>query len=157
MTIERARRGSFRFRIEGGSYLVNEPVISADRIAIPPWAGVYAADTCKGGGAAPCWRYGFDVSLVDDGFQALVSVDGPATTERLVARGEDGMLAGGNSVLFLTFVRAAAGDAHTGPSRNDQSTGKLVRRKDGSLWVELNGLPGPTGVREVPLSVQPKP
>ena len=154
LTIERTTRGTLRFRIPGGSYLLNAPVIEAERKALPPWAGVYTADTCARANA-PCWRYRFDVSLQDDGWRALIAVEGPETTERLVARGEDGELVDSGDVLFLAYVAAAPGDARRGSARKAQdSTGKLVRRKDGSTWLELAELPGPAGVREVPVTVQ---
>lgn len=157
LTIERARRAALRLRIPGGSYLMNQPVIDATHAPLPPWAGVFTAETCPTK-EPPCWRYRFEVGPADDGWQALVSVDGPETTERLVGRGEDGDLAGGSSKLWLTFVRPGPADARRGPPRKAQDkAGTLVRGQDGSTWVELDGLPGPAGLRELPVAVQPKP
>jgi hypothetical protein len=157
LTIERTRRGDLRFRIPGGSYLLAQPVIDATREDLPPWSGVFTAEKCPTKGP-PCWRYRFAVDVADDGWRALVSVDGPDTAERFVARGEDGELAGGISELWLTFVQPGPGDARRGPPRQAQdSAGKLVRRKDGSTWVGLDGLPGPPGERELPLTVQTRP
>jgi hypothetical protein len=156
LTIERSLRGSLRFRFREGSYLLEKRVLDATRQALPPWAGVFTAESCAT--AAPCWRYRFEVGIADDGWRALVSVDGPDAVERFVARGEDGDLAGGNSELWLTFVQPGPGDARRGPPRRAQDTaGKLVRRKDGSTWVGLDGLPGPSGLRELPATVQSKP
>ena len=157
LTIERSPRGSLRFRFPGGSYLLDEPVIDATHQPLPPWAGVFTAETCPAK-ESPCWRYRFDVGIADDGWRVLVAVDGPDTTERFVARGEDGELAGGNSELWLTFVQPGPADARRGPPRKAQDTaGKLVRRKDGSISVGLDGLPAPPGQRELPGTVQPKP
>lgn len=157
LTIERTRRGALRFRIPGGSYLLDQPVIDATHRPLPPWAGVFTAETCPAK-EPPCWRYRFDVGLADDGWRVQASADGPDTAERMVAHGEDGELAGGNSVLMLAFVRAGPGDARRGPPRKAQEkAGTLVRRKDGSTWVELDGLPGPAGLRELPATLRKEP
>ena len=157
LTIERPTRGSLRLRFPGGSYLMDQPVIDATRQPLPPWAGVFTAEACPAK-ESPCWRYRFDVGIADDGGRARVSVDGPDTVERLVARGEDWEQVGGNSVLGLTFVQPGAGDARRGPPRKAQdAAGKLTRRKDGSISVGLDGLPAPPGQRELPLTVQTKP
>ncbi|HET9315162.1 MAG TPA: hypothetical protein VFQ51_06205, partial [Vicinamibacteria bacterium] len=157
LTIERGKRGSLRFRFKDGSYLMNEPVLDATREPLPPWAGVYTAESCPAKGS-PCWRYRLEVDIADDGWRVLESVDGPDTTERLVARGEDIVQVGGVSALYLTFVQAAPGDARRGPPRKAQDgAGDLLRRKDGSLVLKLDGLPAPAGVTELPVTVQPKP
>ena len=156
LTIERSPGGSLQFRFPGGSYLLDQPVIEATHRPVPPWAGVFTAETCPAR-EPPCWRYRFEVGLADDGWRALVSVDGPDTTERFVARGEDGELAGGNSELWLTFVRPGPGDARRGAPRKAQDkAGKLVRRKDGTISVGLDGLPAPPGLRELPATVPMK-
>jgi hypothetical protein len=156
LTIERTRRGALRFRFKDGSYLMEEPPVDATYEPLPPWTGVFTAESCAA--ASPCWRYRFDVGLADDGWRAAVSVDGPDTVERVVARGEDYELAGGNNGLLLTFVQPGPDDARRGPSRKaEEAAGKLVRRKDGSTWVTLDGLPGPAGVRELPATLQARP
>jgi hypothetical protein len=154
LTIERTRRGRLNLRFPpDGSYLQGKPFLEADRRPLPPWAGVYQLDTCAADAAAVCWRYRFEVGPGDDGWRVDLSVDGPDTTERLVARGEDYELAGGAEVLDLTFVRPGAGDARRGEARpRGQSIGKLTRRKDGSTWVRLDGVPGPTGLGEARLT-----
>jgi hypothetical protein len=151
LTIERQARGALVLRIPDGSYLMGQPVLKASRRTLAPWAGRYVFDSCAGPSPArdTCWRHEIDVRLGDEGWGATISVAGPHVTERYLARGEDYELMDEGSVLGLTFLGYAPGDAHRGPDREpDQEVGRLVRKGTGATAIRFGTLPAPPGMTE---------
>jgi hypothetical protein len=150
VTLQRTAAGKLRMRFPDGSYLENKPFLSAARTAIPPWAGHHVFESCgKDGSAADCWRYRLDVELTDEGWKAAVAIDGPKTTERFLAQGDDYRDAKAGSVLGLEFLAPLAGDAFRGPDRKNASAlARLIRRR-GTIVLEIGKLSGPPGLREI--------
>ena len=154
-TLERAPGGKLRMRFPDGSYLEEKPVLEASREPLPPWAGAYTFDGCPGADAAKaCWRYRLDVALTDEGWKATVAVDGPETTERHLARGEDYESTKDGDVLALTFLEYAPGDAHRGPAlKPEENLARLFRRRRaGATRLDLGRLPS-AGEKEIAVTV----